>query len=333
MASYAFEPGSSLGPQVRRVMRRQVKSAVRALAQEVNAASIHRARRCLKRCRSLLLLVRQPRGKRGWTSEAEILKTASDRLAGARDVQAKLDALSHIETTAGEAALVPAFARLRRSIDSNRRAHEQGIDLAMIERLGSELEVVVRRISRKRLRGFDDKVAMAGVAATYGKARRAMRKAYRSGADEDFHDWRKHVQRHWRHMQLFEAAWPDEIAVRIGAARQVSELLGDDHDLWMLVSDLEADKHRTAPGRRQRMIALGRDRQAELKARAHQIGAWLFAEKPAAFGRRLGVYWSAAAERAAVARTAADSDRVRDGKTGKRASRASKVATVEHSVT
>ena len=46
---------------------------------------------------------------------------------------------------------------------------------------------------------------------------------------------RKAVQWHWRQMSLLGRAWPDEFAVRVTAARELSQMLGDDHDLAMLI--------------------------------------------------------------------------------------------------
>jgi CHAD domain-containing protein len=296
MASYRFEPGSALDVQARRLIRRQLKSASRALSEGVTAQSIHRARRCLKRCRSLVVLVQPSGGRRSWSAEAAALKEASNRLAGARDVQAKLDALAKLEAWAADQSLTPTFARLRKGIDSRRKSREQDIGNSVAGAIAADLGGLAVHFTRKRLRGFGEAAMMNGVAETYRRGRKAMARAYRKNRDEDFHEWRKQMQRHWRHMQLLESVWPEEIAARTKAAQDLSALLGDDHDLWMLLGYLNEGKLPLAQNKRQRIAELGRDLQSELRRRARWIGAQLYAEKPRPFVRRLTVYWSVAAE-------------------------------------
>ena len=296
MASYKFEPGAALDVQARRLIRRQLRSASRALSEGVTAQSIHRARRCLKRCRSLVVLIHHSGGRRSWSAEAASLKEASNRLAGARDVQAKLDALAKLEAWAADHSLTPSFARLRKGIDTRRKSREQDIGSSAAGMIAADLVGLTVHFTRKRLRGFGDAAALNGVAETYRRGRKAMARAFRKSRDEDFHEWRKHMQRHWRHMQLLESVWPEEIAARTKAARDLSALLGDDHDLWMLLGYLSEAKLPLAQSKRQRIAELGRDMQSELRRRARAIGEQLYAEKPRPFARRLAVYWSVAAE-------------------------------------
>ncbi len=66
--------------------------------------------------------------------------------------------------------------------------------------------------------------------------------------DEDFHALRKSVQQHWRHMQLLSRAWPEALSARADEAKALSQLLGEDHDLYVLRSFAEA--HCRCAGRR-----------------------------------------------------------------------------------
>ncbi|MBK9079325.1 MAG: CHAD domain-containing protein [Hyphomicrobium sp.] len=60
-----------------------------------------------------------------------------------------------------------------------------------------------------------------GIAATYRDGRRALKRAYDTPTDETIHELRKMVQAHWRHMALLSRAWPDEMSLRLEAAREV----------------------------------------------------------------------------------------------------------------
>jgi CHAD domain-containing protein len=134
-----------------------------------------------------------------------------------------------------------------------------------------------------------------------------MDRAARKGSVESLHDWRKRVKDLWYHLRLFESAAPLTLAGQVGEAHALSDLLGDDHDLAVLRSavlgmgpDLAVD-HAA-------VIALIDHRRGQLQQEAYFIGRRLYAEKPSAFVRRLGCYWSAARDeaRAVAARDAAE---------------------------
>jgi hypothetical protein len=295
MSIYRFEPAEPLDDQCRRIMRRQLKAAGKALeAESQSAATIHRARRCLKRCRSLISLIDPEGDKRRWSAEDSALRDIARALSGARDVQAKLDALGRLESRAADQSLGPSFTRLRKGIDARGRAAKQNVagdvPAAIVSRLGE----IAEQFTRKRLRGFGEAQAVRGTAATYRRGRKAMARAIRSGRDEDYHAWRKHLQRHWRHMQLLEAAWPQEMAGRAAAAKELSALLGDDHDLAMLLGYLREATVPLAQSKRQQLAELGRELQSELRRRAEIAGRRLYAEKSRALARRLTTYWSVA---------------------------------------
>jgi hypothetical protein len=63
--------------------------------------------------------------------------------------------------------------------------------------------------------------AWDGLEKVYRKARRAFAVAYAEPDDEAFHEWRKAVQQHWRHMALIANAWPDAMKAREALAREL----------------------------------------------------------------------------------------------------------------
>src|SRR6185437_13892719 len=73
-----------------------------------------------------------------------------------------------------------------------------------------------------------------GLRQSYRGGRKALAKAFASGSAEDFHEWRKALQHHWRHMQLLTPCWPSELSARVEISRSLSQILGDDHDIAML---------------------------------------------------------------------------------------------------
>jgi HEAT repeat protein len=75
-------------------------------------------------------------------------------------------------------------------------------------------------------------------------------------------------------------------------ARRLSELLGDDHDLWVLREALTAMAGEI-PADLDPLIEAVDERRLWLERDAFLLGERVFAERPAAFVRRIHHYWKA----------------------------------------
>jgi CHAD domain-containing protein len=143
------------------------------------------------------------------------------------------------------------------------------------------------RLSKAKLKGRGVDQIMQGIEDSYRKGRKALSAAYASPSDKAFHDLRKGVQTHWRQMALLSRAWPEEFAVRVAAARELSQMLGDDHDIALLKHAAEV-----LPAEHQHQVeTLCEKRQTELRAAVHERAQRLFAEQAAAFGTRMAALW------------------------------------------
>ena len=301
MAGYAFLPGEAFGVAFRRMFKRQLRAAARALATDENpAVAVHRARRCLKRSRALIALLEPTVARKRWSKAAKALKRAGQDLAGARDEQAKLDALERLTLQSPRAINAPTVRLIRKVIEARRLKRERGVAKKLESDLAIDLSQIGRHFRRKRLEQFDEDALLAGIVHTYRRGRRAMQAAMASGRDEDFHAWRREVQTHWRHMQLIDACAPSEARARAEMAKTLSGVLGKDHDLWLLLAELVDRALPLGEPARQRLRRAILAAQAELREQANAIGAQLYAEKPKALQRRIEAAWDKPMLQAAV---------------------------------
>jgi hypothetical protein len=131
-----------------------------------------------------------------------------------------------------------------------------------------------------------------GLGASYEAARTRAFVPVASLSEEAYHEWRKYVQQHWRHMQLLSQAWPEELGARVVASRELSELLGQDHDLALLRDLLERDSARYGKERAvQETVKLIVSEQGRLREIARPMAQRLFAEPTASFTQRMRRYW------------------------------------------
>src|SRR5262249_61429837 len=110
-------------------------------------------------------------------------------------------------------------------------------------------------------------------------ARKALPRAITTGRDEDFHGWRKTLQHYWRLMQLLTPCWPSELSARVEAARTLSQILGDDHDLALLRQLVSAPTMVFAgPEDTAAFLKRCRAKHKSLRRGAETRGARMFAE-------------------------------------------------------
>jgi CHAD domain-containing protein len=135
--------------------------------------------------------------------------------------------------------------------------------------------------------GFDG--IEGGLVATYRQARKTMGATYDDPTAENFHEWRKQAKYHGYHMRLLRELWKSVMRSLEKEADELSDLLGDDHNLDVLHKTLCSNLRK----KRDIQVLLGLidRRSAELRVEAKTIGARIFAEKPKAFGRRFRIYW------------------------------------------
>lgn len=207
----------------------------------VAAGEVHTARKALKQLRALAVLVGAPKKDR------RALRDAGRLLAGARDAEVlaglldvlgpSLDASSD-DFEAARAELAADVVRTKEALDA--------------EGAGRLLVDVAARLDR-----WPSKPDLAA----------GFRQGYRDARHRpaDYHEWRKAVKRHWHHC---EALGLDD---RARLVHELSDLLGDDHDLHVLGERLP-----TLPGLSTAVAA----RQGSLREQALALGESLFADKP-----------------------------------------------------
>lgn len=291
--SYRLKLRESLVEGVRRVALDQIEFADAKLrGQEDAAVAVHDARRCLKRLRALLRLVRLGLDEEVYRREAKRLATTGRLLAGARDQHVMMQTLSFLEARYGSLpdAGNTRIAQILSSAGNGDPEKVQEARRRALSRLGA---------SRKFFAGpAIDKIEMQDVLASaekvYRKARRMRRRCHQEPTDEGYHSWRKSVQQHWRHMQLLSRAWPDELGARSAEAKELSQLLGQDHDLSVLAAFASSHGADLSPATVSALEKQCRTLQEQLRVLADLRGARLLAETPQELTARLASYWDAA---------------------------------------
>lgn len=236
-ASYRFVAREPVAEGLRRVALEEMDAAIgEATCRELDdRAAIHQARKSCKRIRGLLALYRG--GLPGRSRENENFRALGCAIAPLRDADSLLEALDSLRAHVGDAArrrLEPVEEALLLHRD---RIVASGADPATLR------QTVADEMRRARGRVGSWSPGRPGWAAIekgfrreYRRARKALELFHADASGERVHELRKATKRHWYHTCLLEDAWPERFGPRRVSLKALADLLGEDHDLGILLA-------------------------------------------------------------------------------------------------
>jgi CHAD domain-containing protein len=287
--AYRVELSEPLDDSLRRLARERIEKAVEQLDEHLAAdpqTAIHEARKDVKKARALLRLFRRPLVGSAYRRENRALRNAGRELSVLRDAHVLRHTIDAVAERFAGRLPAGAFDALRARLGAGEIPAEevaQAVDAAR-GRLARSLV----RVDRWDAHGADPVALRKALGRTYARGARAMARAARERSDEALHEWRKRVKDLRYQQQLIRPAWPDLLAAQAGAAKQLGELLGDDHDLAVL-----EQRSRAAAGdiaQLDDVLELVAHRRRELQEEAFRLGRRVYAEAPKRFAARIGRY-------------------------------------------
>ena len=280
-----------------RIAAEQVARALIDWEQADNAVAVHETRKCLKRLRSLLRLVRPVLASRDFKKENARLRDIARALSASRDTQVMLETIALLRTEAGSAER-SALDLLRTQVTPARAGKKSGDQAPTSARIATALKDVSEHLKRLRLEATNFDVVAPGFERSYRKGRKALAAMQAAYDEEASHEWRKRVQAHWRQLSLLSAAWPEFFEARIALARRLSDVLGQDHDLAVLYAYVLGPARQVLGSKGMAAVTgLIEMRQADLRRQALHDGTVLYADGPSGLRKRVRRYWDIAAKR------------------------------------
>jgi CHAD domain-containing protein len=283
--AYRLNSGEPLPEGIARIARGRIDHATDELREKTDSSpeqAVHEARKDMKKLRALLRLARGELGEGNFARENACFRDAARELAGVRDADVMLATLKGLELPAGMGW------ELRKSITAAHAARRaEGRDA------GARAVVAILKEARGRVDDWplerDSFEALSdGLERTYRRGRREFAAARAEPGTEALHEWRKRVKELWYHGTVLRCAWPPVMAAYAGEAHELSDRLGDDHDLATLAGWVRENL-----GEEPEFVdAVDRGRAA-LQRDAFALGERLYAEKPSAYMRRLERLWDA----------------------------------------
>jgi CHAD domain-containing protein len=292
MAYRFIRKDRSVETALRRIAVEQIDGAIAAITGIERAAAVHDIRKCCKKLRALVRLVRPSFANHARENAA--IRDIAALVSAARDAQVMLDTLDALAVHCHDDEGSRKLAAVRRHLAGS---HGRAAAVQLDEILEDVLKRLVQARERARRWDLRDKgwsALSGGLARYYGGARKAAEAAAAHPGMESFHELRKRLKDHWYHCRLLVPLWPSAMAVRGRAAGELADLLGEHHDLWILEECLAAGiavrEDRSAA---ELAIALAAQRRTEIEKQAWPAIERLLAQPPGELAAYWGRLWAA----------------------------------------
>jgi CHAD domain-containing protein len=293
---FELRPGQPFSSEIKRILLEQADRAIWQLATpglEVDPA-VHDARKCFKRLRGVLRLVRDDIGESRFGELNALFRDAGRQLSDIRTSAVLAETLEKVHERYPHQLSDEDVANLVARLRAHHLAlHQQVVpQKRLFHQVVDDLQRGRAMIEALPLQG--NSFPAPGMRRVYARGRRGMQSARQQPTVAHFHEWRKRVKYLRYHVRLFSPAWLQVLGCVTDELVILSELLGLDHDLAELHLTLRENPDLCLHHRRHETVRnLIETYREELEARSLDIGLRLYAEKPGAFVNRMGAYWRA----------------------------------------
>jgi CHAD domain-containing protein len=295
--SFELKPDESLRKGIRRIVRKQMDQALEYLTGPHKGSrdeAVHEARKCFKKIRAVLRLVRPAIGEQRYRKENICFRDAGRPLTEVRDAKIFIETLDQLAEHFKEHVVGRSFDDARRALQDNLRAVRKRV---LDEQNAFTVVAETVRQARERIKSWADvpnkgAVVREGLEDVYRRTSDAHGDATADPTVAKLHEWRKQAKYLRYQLEVLRPIWPERMEELANEADRMGELLGDDHDLAVLRQMLTDDPERFGDeGDREVLLALIDRRRAELEQEALLLGRRFFQDSPWDFASRLKSYW------------------------------------------
>jgi len=290
---FEFKRRESVRQALKRCGQKRSEQASRTLADCARTEAVHEVRKNIKQLRALLRLVRSAMKQSDYKGCSELLREAAGCLAAARDTHVTLSALDGLAGQLESQVSPPSFRVLKNTLATD--CHRRQAELCRAH-VPEKVDCLLRKFSRElasvELKHSGWRAIGPGLHRSYREGRQGYDLARRSETPRHFHQWRKRAKDLFYQIGLLRRIWPEQMCAAQAELEQLTEYLGNDHDLFLLTEASSLKRFRKKAGPAAAALqALVDARQRELRAQALTLGAKFYEEKASKFCKRLRQYW------------------------------------------
>ncbi len=240
MNDFVLKNTETLPDGIKRIIGSQVDLSLFNIGQNIDKdfdESVHEARKCSKRIRAVLRLVRDETGNGLFKRENYLFRDINRYLSETRNIAVIIETLNKVaKDNAGH-----DHSRL---INDTIRLKYKLIDVLFVGE--NRLETVIGLLDTGKERSMalplkinNINVLLGSLLRVYKLCVKCMNNARKDPSDENLHEWRKQVKYLYYQFQVLTPYLTDDLVSHKPNLDKIAELLGEDHDLAELISYLD----------------------------------------------------------------------------------------------
>lgn len=238
MQEFILKNKKSADEDIKRILDDQLNIAISHLENELDNdfdGSIHEVRKCIKRTRAVLRLIRDDIGKDLYRKENIFFRDINRNMSELRSISVVIETLIKLNSDESQdyKPLIDHFTELKEKIIIKLCMEENRLE-KVVELLRKGKESMERIIIKNR----DYEILFLGFLRVFNQCLRSMAIAKNELSTGNLHEWRKGVKYLYYQFQVLEPVLHTELLTYIPKLDKLADYLGDDHDLAELGSTL-----------------------------------------------------------------------------------------------
>ncbi len=294
---YKLKKKEKISKGLKRILEEQIDKVVDEInnPKENIDETVHEIRKRFKKIRTVIRLLRDEIGKNKYKEENLFYRDEGRRIAGIRDSFVLEESLNKILNYYAHQLISGAFENVKVNLEESHKSFKAEKNYkSEINEIKKEIITAKERIIALTVKGDDFKLISDGLQRIYKRGKKGIQNAYQNPIPENFHEWRKRVKYLRYSIKAVSNFWPDELNQFKDSLHNLTDFLGEIHDLLQLKNVLLSNKELCRDETQlQMLLALINQRTEELKILAKAEGERIYAEKPKAFIKRINNYYKA----------------------------------------
>jgi CHAD domain-containing protein len=289
--SYELQCDETLADGVQRICRTQIAKAIDIVSgrREITGSPVHETRKCVKKARAALRLVRKEIGRSSFRQQDHWLRDVARLVSELRDAEVRLETIKDLQS------IQPARGRsLYRQVEHMLRFELENFLAGFAEWQSQAvplLQQALTAIDSWTVHHFNGRQLRRAVQKSYKKARNRLSEARKDMSPETFHEFRRAAKMCSHQIRALRVINPVVLENLSDELKAVTDLLGRSHDLTFLANRLRRDGEHTASARDcSKLLAVLEITQSDLQRAAGDLADHFFAERPRDFGARLDLW-------------------------------------------
>ncbi|MDJ0663698.1 MAG: CHAD domain-containing protein [Acidimicrobiia bacterium] len=296
-----FREGETLAEGIDRVVGEQfaVTLGVIDAPPQQQAFAVHSTRKALKRLRAILRLVRDTISHDCYHTDNQVLKLVAAELSAVRDTWVMAEVLDRL--LPHDPVLQPSVTILIARLEDRYRTESQALleNEAQMVAIVEQLQNARERSRKWSIRAGEVDAPLPhefasiepGLQRVYRRGRRGMRIVADSPTDTLLHVWRKRAKYLRHQIEALNILDPVTMLRYELELEQLTDLLGDDHDLAVLLARFNNDPALVEGIEMDPVLAAVGARRHDLQSKAIDMGRTFFASPSTDFVAFVAGLW------------------------------------------